>query len=134
MRFVTALVLMALLLGAGGARPGQAAGPGTTGGTSTIAAEAPSGVSGRTVEADRVAATSATGPGSGVAGPADPARVDAGEPTDPTGADAPASAVGPVAPTGRPVASGALPGGGAATSPTGDAYPRTSGSRAPPTG
>ena len=119
-RFVTALVLMALLLGGGGARTGL---PGTTG-----AAES-------RPDAVATAGTSSTVEVEASAG--DPTAVAAEVPTD-DGGD-------PTADAGVPAALGARaaveagesvvrPGTGAGSRPAGDAYARVIGPRAPPLG
>ncbi|MBF9130801.1 hypothetical protein I0C86_17810 [Plantactinospora sp. S1510] len=125
MRFVTALVLMALLLGGGAARTGL---PGTPGAAeSRPDAVAAAGTS-STVDVSIVEVEAPTG---------DPTAVAAEVPTDDAGdltADAGVPARLDARAAGDAGVSAVRPGTGAGSRPAGDAYPRVIGSRAPPLG
>ncbi|MFC6022459.1 hypothetical protein ACFP2T_40675 [Plantactinospora solaniradicis] len=115
MRFVTALVLMALLLG-GGARTGL---PGATG-----AAE---------LRPDAAAATATSSTVDVEASAGDLTAVEADE-SSTTDSDTTAVVAGAVPVLGQPARSEVRPGTGAGSRPAGDAYARVIGPRAPPLG
>ncbi|MBE1484583.1 hypothetical protein [Plantactinospora soyae] len=144
-RFVTALVLMALLLGGGAARAGL---PGATGATefrsdAAAVAATSSDVDDQASATDRAAVADGAptdAAGDLTAGSGDPTVLDGraatatGESPATESADTTAVVAVAVALLQQPVASEVRPGTGAEPRPARDAYARATGPRAPPLG
>lgn len=132
-RFVTALVLMALLLGGGGL------GTGTP--PAVAATESASGAIEARPAAAAPVASSVDIEASGVVDPAGAqgavagqTPTTAGERSAEDGTASPAVVAGPAVHLGQPDRSGARPGIGPRSGPAGDAFARVIGPRAPPLG